>query len=45
MVGYNIGKLLIDLGVRERGLQGISSYRGVEEVSISSHRELKAIRQ
>ena len=45
IVDYNMGKLLIDLGTEERKLQGISSYKGVEDISISSCKELKAIRR
>ena len=44
IVGYGVGKLLIDLGVGEWGSQGISSRRGVEEVGVSSYRKLKAVR-
>ena len=45
IVGCSTGKLLIDLGIGEQKLQGISSYKGVEDISISSYKELKAIRR
>jgi len=44
VVGYSAGELLIDLGIGEWKLQGIGSYRGVEDISVSSHKELKAVR-
>ena len=45
IVGSSAGKLLIDLGIGEQKLQGIGSCRGVEDISVSSRKELKAIRQ
>ena len=44
-VDYSAGKLLIDPRIGKRKLQGISSRRGVEDISISSRKELKAIRR
>jgi len=44
-VGYSAGKSLVNLKTGERKLQGIGSYRGVENISVSSYKELKAIRQ
>ena len=43
-VGYSAGELLVDPGIEERKLQGISSRRGVEDISVSSRKKLKAIR-
>jgi len=37
--------LFIDLGVGERGSQGIGFHKGVEKVGVGSYKELKAIRQ
>jgi len=37
--------LLVDLKTGERKPQGISSYRGEENVAIGSHRGAKAIRE
>ena len=39
-----MGELLVDLGTGEWKLQEIGSCRGVEDVGIGSHRELKAVR-
>ena len=44
IVGYGVGELLMDLETGEQKLQGISSRRGVEDIDVSSHKELKAIR-
>ena len=44
-VGYSAGKSLINPEIGERKLQGISSRRGVEDISVSSRKELKAIRR
>jgi len=45
VVGYSVGESLIDLRIGERKLQGISSRRGIEDISVSSHKELKAVRR
>jgi hypothetical protein len=45
IVGYSVGKSLVDSGIGERKLQGIGFHKGVEDISISSRKELKAIRQ
>jgi hypothetical protein len=44
IVGYGVGKSLIGLGIGEQELQGISSYRGVEDINISFYKGLKAVK-
>jgi len=44
-VGCGAGESLVDLGTGERKLQGIGSRRGVEDISVSSRKELKAVRR
>ena len=45
IVGSSAGESLVDLGTGERKLQGIGSHRGVEDISVSSRKELKAVRR
>jgi hypothetical protein len=44
IVDYRAGKSLISLGIGKQELQGVSSCRGVEDISVSSCKGLKAIK-
>ena len=44
IVSYKVGESLVNLGIGEQELQGISSCKGVEDISVSSHKGLKAVR-